>query len=122
MDVGTALVKGVILDMVIDGASVADLDRWISGIGCAARARTAMPSTGRASSIRSTTRRFNICDGDQRRPSFGAGSAAQVSLRLFGGYKDAFLYESSAGLGEVVVAPIYGALCSWGVKFSSFTS
>jgi uncharacterized protein with NAD-binding domain and iron-sulfur cluster len=120
LDVGTALVKGVIIDMQIEGLSVGDLDEldfrdWLCGIGAH---REAVFGSSIVQSLYNTT--FQYLEGDKRRPSLGAGSAAQVSLRLFGGYKDAFLYESTAGLGEVVVAPIYGALCKWGVKFQFF--
>ena len=120
IDVGTALVEGVIIDMEIEGASVAELDAldfrdWLCGAGAH---REAVFGSSIVQSLYNTT--FQYLEGDKRRPSLGAGSAAQVSLRLFGGYKDAFLYESTAGLGEVVVAPIYGALRKWGVKFQFF--
>jgi uncharacterized protein with NAD-binding domain and iron-sulfur cluster len=120
IDVGTALVEGVIVDMEIEGASVAELDaldfrEWLCGAGAQ---REAVYGSSIVQSLYNTT--FQYLEGDKRRPNLGAGSAAQVSLRLFGGYKDAFLYESTAGLGEVVVAPIYGALCKWGVKFQFF--
>ena len=120
IDVGTALVKGVVIDMQIEGASVADLDAldfrdWLCSLGAQ---RDAVFGSSIVQSLYNTT--FQYLDGDKRRPSLGAGSAAQVALRLFGGYKDAFLYETVAGLGEVVVAPVYGALRDWGVKFRFF--
>ena len=120
IDVGTALVEGVVVDMAIEGASVAELDAqdfrdWLCGAGAH---RESVFGSSIVQSLYSTT--FQYLEGDKRRPSLGAGSAAQVSLRLFGGYKDAFLYETTAGLGEVVVAPIYGALRQWGVKFQFF--
>jgi uncharacterized protein with NAD-binding domain and iron-sulfur cluster len=120
IDVGTALVAGVIVDMEIEGASIAELDaldfrEWLCGVGAH---RDAVYGSSIVQSLYNTT--FQYLEGDKRRPSFGAGSAAQVSLRLFGGYREAFLYESAAGLGEVVVAPIYGALRRRGVKFQFF--
>jgi uncharacterized protein with NAD-binding domain and iron-sulfur cluster len=120
IDVGTALVKGVVIGMQIEGASVAELDAldfrdWLCGVGAQ---RDAVFGSSIVKSLYNTT--FQYLDGDKRRPSLGAGSGAQVALRLFGGYKDAFLYETTAGLGEVVVAPIYGALRKWGVKFQFF--
>ena len=120
IDVGTALVEGVIIDMEIEGASVAELDAldfrdWLCGVGAH---REAVFGSSIVQSLYNTT--FQYLEGDKRRPSLGAGSAAQVSLRLFGGYKDAFLYESTAGLGEVVVAPIYGVLRQRGVQFQFF--
>lgn len=120
IEVGTAVVEGVIVDMELEGASIADLDTldfrdWLCGAGAH---REAVYGSSIVQSLYNTT--FQYRDGDKRRPSLGAGSAAQVSLRLFGGYKDAFLYETKAGLGEVVVAPIYGALRQRGVKFQFF--
>jgi uncharacterized protein with NAD-binding domain and iron-sulfur cluster len=120
IDVGTALVEGVIIDMEIEGASVAELDAldfrdWLCGVGAH---REAVFGSSIVQSLYNTT--FQYLEGDKRRPSLGAGSAAQVSLRLFGGYKDAFLFESIAGLGEVVVAPIYGVLRQRGVQFQFF--
>ncbi len=120
LEVGTALVEGVIIDMQIEGASVADLDAldfrdWLCGVGAQ---REAVYGSSIVQTLYNTT--FQYIDGDKRRPSLGAGSAAQVALRLFGGYKDAFLYETVEGLGEAVVAPIYGALRNCGVKFQFF--
>jgi uncharacterized protein with NAD-binding domain and iron-sulfur cluster len=43
-----------------------------------------------------------------------------AALRLFGSYRDAFAYEPVAGLGEVVVVPIYQALRERGVHFQFF--
>ena len=120
IDVGTTLVKGVIVDMELGGTSVVELDtldfrEWLSGNGAN---RESVYGSNIVQSIYDTT--FQYCGGDKRRPSFGAGSAAQVSLRLFGGYKDAFAYESRAGLGEIVVAPIYRVLRARGVRFEFF--
>ena len=120
IDVGTALVKGVILDVALGGACVADLDawdfrEWLCGFGAH---RDAVYGSSIVQSLYDAT--FQYEGGDKRRPSFGAGSAAQVSLRLFGGYRDAFAYETKAGLGEVAIVPIYRALRRWGVKFEFF--
>ena len=120
IDVGTALVKGVIIEMALGGASIAELDaldfrEWLCGTGAH---REAVYGSSIVQSLYDTT--FEYCGGDKRRPSFGAGCAAQVSMRLFGGYRDAFAYETVAGLGEVVVAPIYEALRERGVHFQFF--
>jgi uncharacterized protein with NAD-binding domain and iron-sulfur cluster len=120
IDVGTSLVKGVILDMVLGGASVVELDRldfreWLLSNGAN---RESVYSSSVVHSIYDTTMQY--CDGDKRRPSFGAGTAAQVSMRLLGTYRGAFAYESRAGLGEVVIAPIYRVLQQRNVQFRFF--
>lgn len=119
-DVGTALVTGVILDMVLGGASVVELDRldfreWLSANGAE---RNSVYGSSIVHSIYDTA--FQYCQGDTRRPSFGAGTAAQVSMRLLGSYKGAFAYESRAGLGELVIAPIFQALRKRKVRFQFF--
>jgi uncharacterized protein with NAD-binding domain and iron-sulfur cluster len=120
VDVGTAIVKGAILDMEIGGASVADLDRidfreWLSQSGAD---RDSVYGSSIVHALYDTAMQYR--EGDSRRPSFGAGTGAQVSIRLFGSYKDAFAYESAAGLGEVVITPIYRVLKNRDVRFEFF--
>ena len=106
--------------MELGGASVAELDRidfreWLSAHGAD---RDAVYASSIVHSLYDTTMQYR--EGDSRRPSFGAGTAAQVSIRLFGSYKDAFAYESAAGLGEVVITPIYRVLKNRQVHFEFF--
>ena len=120
LDVGTALVKGVILEMLLGGASVVELDRldfreWLSTNGAD---RNSVYGSSLVQSIYDTA--FQYTEGDARRPDFGAGTAAQVAMRLFGTYKGAFEYESQSSLGEVVVAPIYRLLVQRNVHFQFF--
>ena len=105
--------------MELGGTSVVELDtldfrEWLSGNG-ANRNR----STDRTSSNRSTTPPFSIAARQEaselRRWLRGASVVAAL-----GGYKDAFAYESRAGLGEIVVAPIYRVLRARGVRFEFF--
>jgi uncharacterized protein with NAD-binding domain and iron-sulfur cluster len=63
---------------------------------------------------------FQYCEGDRRRPSYGAGTAAQAVVRLYGTYKDSFAFEMQAGMGEVVMTPVYRVLKQRGVKFQFF--
>ena len=63
---------------------------------------------------------FQYEDGDLARPSYAAGTAVQVILRLFGTTKGAALWEMQAGMGEVVVSPLYQLLKSRGVAFKFF--
>ena len=63
---------------------------------------------------------FQYEEGDLQRPSYAAGTAVQVILRMFGCAKGAALWEMQAGMGEVVVAPLYQLLKSRGVDFRFF--
>ena len=52
--------------------------------------------------------------------SFGAGAALVTVLRIVSEYPDYVVYEMRAGMGEVVVAPVYQYLKRRGVKFEFF--
>ena len=63
---------------------------------------------------------FGFVDGDPTRPSMSAGTAV-----LFGGkslldYKDSFIWKMTAGMGDIVFAPLYQALRRRGVDFEFF--
>jgi uncharacterized protein with NAD-binding domain and iron-sulfur cluster len=51
---------------------------------------------------------------------FAAGAALMTVLRIALDYPDYVVYEMRAGMGEVVIAPIYRALVQQGVKFRFF--
>jgi len=51
---------------------------------------------------------------------FAAGAALTTVLRIALEYPDYVVYEMRAGMGEVVIAPIYQALVQQGVKFRFF--
>ncbi len=63
---------------------------------------------------------FAYEDADPERPSFGAGQAIFLTgLALFG-YKGAIFWKMTAGMGDVVIAPIYEVLRRRGVEFEFF--
>jgi uncharacterized protein with NAD-binding domain and iron-sulfur cluster len=63
---------------------------------------------------------FAYEDADPARPSFGAGQAIFLTgLALFG-YKGAIFWKMTAGMGDVVIAPMYQALRQRGVDFEFF--
>lgn len=51
---------------------------------------------------------------------FAAGAALRCCIRICTGYKGAVLYLMQAGMGEVVVGPLYQVLKDRGVKFEFF--
>ena len=63
---------------------------------------------------------FQYIDGDTARPSYAAGTAVGVLVRLLCTYKGDMLWEIQAGMGEAVIAPLYEALLAAGVKFRFF--
>lgn len=59
-------------------------------------------------------------DGDYQRPNYGAGTAAQLSLRMMATCKEEVAWLMQAGMGDVVVAPIYEVLRQRGVAIRYF--
>lgn len=63
---------------------------------------------------------FGYEDGDYERPAFAAGLAVMLSGIALFQYKGAFFWKMSAGMGDVVIAPLYQALRRRGVQFEFF--
>jgi uncharacterized protein with NAD-binding domain and iron-sulfur cluster len=120
IDVGTAAIKGVVADIMIEGTTIEDLDlmdfrEWLAFCGAA---RESIYGSPIVQALYDSM--LEYCDGDKRRPSYGAGTAAQAVFRLYGTYMNSFAFEMQSGMGEVVVAPIYRVLEKRGVKFEFF--
>lgn len=63
---------------------------------------------------------FAYEDGDVKRPRIAAGQALRGAVRAFFTYRGAFFWKMTAGMGDVVFAPLYEALERRGVKFEFF--
>jgi uncharacterized protein with NAD-binding domain and iron-sulfur cluster len=63
---------------------------------------------------------FAYEDADPQRPSFGAGQAIFLTALALFQYKGAIFWKMTAGMGDIVVAPIYQALRQRGVEFEFF--
>lgn len=63
---------------------------------------------------------FGYEDGDYERPSFAAGLAVMLTGIALFQYKGAFFWKMTAGMGDVVIAPLYQALRRRGVEFEFF--
>ncbi|MCU1695577.1 MAG: hypothetical protein JWR34_1640 [Mycobacterium sp.] len=63
---------------------------------------------------------FGYQDGDFERPAFAAGLAVLFTGIALFQYKGAFFWKMTAGMGDVVIAPMYQALRSRGVQFEFF--
>lgn len=64
---------------------------------------------------------FGYTDGDFERPSFAAGLAVLLTGIALFQYKGAFFWKMTAGMGDVIIAPIYQVLRRRGVRFEFFT-
>jgi uncharacterized protein with NAD-binding domain and iron-sulfur cluster len=63
---------------------------------------------------------FGYEDGDFERPALGAGVALLLTGIALFQYKGAFFWKMTAGMGDVVIAPLYQALRRRGVEFEFF--
>lgn len=63
---------------------------------------------------------FAYEDGDYRRPRVAAGQALRGCLRMFFAYRGAFFWKMTAGMGDIVFAPLYEVLRARGVRFEFF--
>lgn len=63
---------------------------------------------------------FGYEDGDFGRPALAAGVALLLTGIALFQYKGAFFWKMTAGMGDVVIAPIYQALRRRGVEFEFF--
>ncbi len=120
LDVGTAIIKGLIFDLALGGKTISDLDQiefrdWLCQNGAD---RSSAYESFLVKALYDSMLQF--VQADPRRPSYAAGVAAQVALRLYGSYRGDFVYELAAGMGEVVIAPIYRVLRQRGVNFAFF--
>ncbi|MGE2736116.1 FAD-dependent oxidoreductase [Mycolicibacterium vaccae] len=63
---------------------------------------------------------FGYAEGDPKRPAFGAGLAVFLTGLVLFEYKGAIFWKMTAGMGEIVIAPIYQVLRRRGVRFEFF--
>jgi len=64
---------------------------------------------------------FGYTDGDFERPSFSAGLAVLLTGIALFQYRGAFFWKMTAGMGDVIIAPIYQVLRRRGVRFEFFS-
>ena len=63
---------------------------------------------------------FAFEDGDATRPRLAAGVALRGAMRMFFTYRGALFWRMTAGMGDVVFAPLYQVLKQRGVRFEFF--
>lgn len=64
---------------------------------------------------------FSHRGGDPRETAFPAGLGLFLASKMFFDYKGALFWKMQAGMGDVVMAPLYQALRARGVDFEFFT-
>lgn len=105
-----------LLTPVPDFAHIEHLDfrEWLAGHG-------ARPETLRSPLVCGVYDLvFGYQDGDKERPRFAAGIGLFLSWKMFFDYKGALFWKLTAGMGDVVFAPLYEALRARGVRFAFF--
>jgi uncharacterized protein with NAD-binding domain and iron-sulfur cluster len=117
VDLVTAAVRGVVADGLLGSdrgfGAVDDEDfrDWLSRHG-------ARPSTCDSGLVRGMYDLvFAYEDGDPGRPRFAAGQGLELAARFFFDHKGAIFWKMTAGMGDVVIAPLYEALRRRGVRF-----
>lgn len=63
---------------------------------------------------------FGFVGGDPNKEALSAGTGIRSGLRMFFGYKGAFMWLMRAGMGDIVMTPLYEVLRRRGVKFAFF--
>jgi uncharacterized protein with NAD-binding domain and iron-sulfur cluster len=116
VDLVITAIKGVTADGLLvdrDGfAAVDDEDfrSWLERHG-------ARPSTVDSGIVRGMYDLvFAYEGGDPNRPRFAAGQGLELAARFFFDYKGAIFWKMTAGMGDVVIAPMYEALRRRGVR------
>ena len=119
-DLAGALVAGVVGDIVVRGWGLGELDRydfreWLVLRGADAASAYELPLV---KALYDTM--FQYPQGDTNAPSYGAGTAAQVVIRLLGTYSGQAVWKPQGSLGETLIAPLYEVLRARGVRFEFF--
>jgi uncharacterized protein with NAD-binding domain and iron-sulfur cluster len=119
-DLAGAFIAGVITQVIIKGAELSDLDRldfreWLVLQGADYASAYHSPIV---KALYDTM--FQYPDGLTSSPSYGAGTAANIVLRLLGTYKGSAVWKPKRSLGEALVVPLYRVLQARGVKFEFF--
>ncbi|MEI2655383.1 MAG: NAD(P)-binding protein [Microthrixaceae bacterium] len=121
VEVVVAQLRGIVADgLLLDPGRIRDLNDedfmdWIIRHGASEAAAHGTLVRGLYDLV------FGFADGDTDRAGFGAGLGLFLSAKTFFDYKGAIFWKMAAGMGDVVIAPLYQALLERGVEFEFFT-
>jgi uncharacterized protein with NAD-binding domain and iron-sulfur cluster len=116
----TAVIRGLIADSLItdprgfSAINDEDFGQWILRHGAHPDVRDFPLIRGLYDLV------FGYADGDPDRPAFGAGLAVFLTGLVLFEYKGAVFWKMTAGMGDIVIAPIYEVLRRRGVDFEFF--
>lgn len=119
-DIAAAFMGGLVDDVILGRIPLDELDEnefrdWLVDNGADAN------NVARSPFLRALyDTMFQYDEGEASQPNYGAGTAAQVVLRVFGTYKGEAVWKPNAGLGEALISPLYQALVARGVRFAFF--
>jgi len=117
-DLSLAVLRGIIVDDIIangfDSIDHLEFKDWLRRHN----ARSESVDSAIVDSIYDGN--FSFTGGDPSKPNFAAGVALHCFLRIFLDYKGALLYKMQAGMGDVVIAPLFQVLEKRGVRFKFF--
>jgi len=118
LDLVAGVWRGILADRVMSAgfASLDDLDLrdWLRRHGVAEASLDAAPLRAFYDYF------FAYEDGDTARPRMAAGMGLHHMLRLLLAYKGALFWKMTAGMGDVVFAPLFELLSRRGVRFRFF--
>lgn len=122
-DLALATVRGITAEFLaiaargFDALDDRDFRDWLAGHGASRRSLESAP-------VRAL---YDLCfaytdgnPGSFATADFAAGTALRTILRIGMAYRGAVCYSMKAGMGEVVLAPLYRMLKARGVKFRFF--
>ena len=116
IDIGAAMVRGMTADgLIFDGFEKVDsqeLMAWLKSHGCHYTQSTVIRSGYDAC--------FAYEKGNRDKPMMSAAVGLQGALRLWFTYKGSIFWPMTAGMAEVIFAPLYRVLLRRGVKFQFF--
>ena len=118
LDLGAAIAFGMLEDGVLadgwDAINQYDFKQWLAKSG-------ACEITVNSSLVNALYGLlFGYEGGDTEKPNMVAGNLMRIVLIMVLEYKGSVLYKMNAGMGDIVVAPIYLTLKRRGVKFKFF--
>lgn len=120
LNIFLAMVKGVSWDLILHDAPLISIDdiefrAWLIKHG-------ADPVVVAKSSLIRVVydTLFQYAEGDAACPDLAAGTGLGAVMRLVGTYKGSMMWEVQAGMGEVIVGPLYEHLLNAGVTFKFF--
>ena len=117
-DLSLAILRGIIVDDIIangfDSIDHLEFKDWL-------RRHNARPESVDSAIVDAIyVGNFSFSGGDRSKPNFAAGVALHCFLRIFLDYKGALLYRMQAGMGDVVITPLFEVLEKRGVRFRFF--